>query len=118
MSRPFKMEMVTDPAELSAAQARRAQLEKNLAWYRERASEICRNNRGKCICVAGQELFVADDSPEALALATQAHPEDHGRFLHYIPLEKMPRIYAYQRRVACVRRRCGSPGDSRGNSGG
>jgi hypothetical protein len=94
-SPPFHLEEVTDPQELAAAQARRVQLEKNLAWYRSHADEICRNNRGKCICIAGQELFVAEDSPEAVALATQAHPDDRGWFIHYIPREKMPRIYAH-----------------------
>jgi hypothetical protein len=101
--RPFTMEVVTDPAEVAAAQARRAQLEKNLAWYRERADEICRSNRGKCICIAGQELFVSEDAREAVALATQAHPEDQGWFIHYIPREKMLRIYAHQRRVVHLR---------------
>jgi hypothetical protein len=95
ISPTFHLEDLTDPGELAAAQVRRAQLEKNLAWYRKHADEICRSNRGKCICIAGQELFVADDSPEAAALAKQAHPEDQGWFMHYIPREKMPRIYAY-----------------------
>jgi hypothetical protein len=30
-----------------------------------------------------------------LALATAAHPEDDGRFVHYIPREKVARIYAH-----------------------
>ena len=94
-SLPFTMEMVSDPVELAAAQARRTELEKNLAWYRVRADEICRNNRGKCICIAGQELFVADSLRDAVALATRAHPEERGQFIHSIPLEKMPRIYAH-----------------------
>jgi hypothetical protein len=102
-SQQLKMELVTDPAEVAAAQARRAQLEKNLAWYRQHADEICRNHRGECICVAGQELFVGDDSPEAVALARQAHPDDEGWFMHSIPLEKLPRIYAHQRRMAHLR---------------
>jgi len=50
--------------------------------------------RGKCICIAGEELFVADMSEEVLALATAACPEDDGHFLHYIPGEKVTRIYA------------------------
>jgi hypothetical protein len=50
--------------------------------------------RGKCICVAGEELFVADTPEEAHALATAAHPEDDGSFVLYIPREKVARIYA------------------------
>jgi hypothetical protein len=30
-----------------------------------------------------------------MALAKAAHPEDEGRFLRYIPREKVPRIYAH-----------------------
>jgi hypothetical protein len=90
---PFKFGLVSDPAEVAAAQARRADLEINLAWFREHAMEIYRQNRGKCICVAGQEVFVADTSPDAIAQATAAHPHDQGWFIRYIPLEKLPRIY-------------------------
>jgi len=40
-------------------------------------------------------LFVADTAGEALAQATVAHPDDKGRFVRYIPKEKVPRIYAH-----------------------
>ena len=56
---------------------------------------LASKHRGKCICVAGEELFVADTAAEALAQATAAHPDDKGRFVHYIPKEKVPRIYAH-----------------------
>ena len=46
------------------------------------------------MCVAGEELFVADTPEEAIALAKAAHPEDDGSFVHYIPCEKLARIYA------------------------
>jgi hypothetical protein len=91
---PIVMEEVTDPAELAAAWARRQQFDRNFAWLQSHAGEIYANHRGKCVCVAGQELFVADTGSEALAKATAAHPEDEGHFVHYIPLEKVPRIYA------------------------
>jgi len=51
-------------------------------------------HRGKCICIAGEELFVADTAKEAIARATTAHPDDEGWFTRYIPKEKVARIYA------------------------
>jgi len=89
------MEEVTDPGELAAARARREQFDRNAAWLQSHAAEVYSQHRGKCICIAGQELFVADTPREALGKATAAHPEDKGRFIHYIPKEKVPRVYAY-----------------------
>jgi hypothetical protein len=89
------MGIVTDPQEIAAAEARRAALERNVSWFQAHAAEICRTYRGKCICVAGQQLFVADSPQEAIALARAAHPEDQGDFVHYIPKESMLRIYYY-----------------------
>jgi hypothetical protein len=54
------------------------------------------------VCIAGEELFVAETPQEAVALAEAAHPEDDGRFVRYIPKEKMARIYAHRRGVAGV----------------
>ena len=55
-----------------------------------------RQYRGKCICVADEELFIADTPEEVLAQARAAHPEEKGSILiRYIPREKVARIYAY-----------------------
>jgi len=89
------MEEVTDPVELAEAQAQREQFDCNSAWLEAHVSEVYSKHRGKCICIAGEELFVADTPREALAKATAAHPEDKGCFVRYIPKEKVPRIYAY-----------------------
>lgn len=89
------MEEVTDPAELAAFRARRAQFDRNAAWLHSHAKEVYPNHRGKYICIAGGELFAADTVEEALAKATAAHPDDAGRFVHYIPKEKIPRVYAH-----------------------
>ena len=86
---------VTDPVELAQARAQREQFDRNSAWLQAHASEVYPRYRGKCICVAAEELFVADTASEALAQATAAHPHDKGRFVHYIPKEKVPRIYAH-----------------------
>ena len=91
------MEEVTDPVELASARARRQRFDRNAAWLHAHAAEVYPRHRGKCICIAGEELFVADTPEEALALATAAHPEDDGRFLRYIPRDKVARIYANQR---------------------
>jgi hypothetical protein len=88
------MEEVTDLQELAEAQAQRKQFDRNAAWLQAHISEIYTKYRGKCICIAGEELFVADTAKEAVALATAAHPEDDGWFTRYIPKEKVPRIYA------------------------
>jgi hypothetical protein len=91
---PVMMEVLTDPAELARSRARRKQFDRNAAWLQAHASEVYARNRGKCICIAGQELFVADSPQEALALGNAAHPDDEGSFVQYIPLERVPRIYA------------------------
>jgi hypothetical protein len=88
------MEEVTDAEELAKAQAQRERFDRNAAWLQAHVAEVYARYRGKCICIAGEELFVADTPEEALALATAAHPEDDGRFLRYIPREKLVRIYA------------------------
>src|SRR5437588_7774374 len=89
------MEEVTDPAELTRARAQDERFDRNAAWLQSHAAEVYPRYRGKCICIAGQELFVADTPEGALAMATAAHPEDDGRFLRYIPREKVARIYAH-----------------------
>ena len=92
---PIVMEEVTDPTALARAQAQRERFERNSAWLQAHIAEIYTRYRGKCICIAGEELFVADTPEAALALATAAHPEDDGRFLRYIPRAKLERIYAH-----------------------
>ena len=97
------MEEVRDPVVLEQARAQDARFARNWAWFEVHAAEIYAAHRGKCICVAGEELFVADTPEEALAMATAAHPHDDGRFTRLIPLERTTRIYADQWRVACMR---------------
>jgi hypothetical protein len=88
------MEEVTDPEELSRGRAWRARADRNAVWLQMHAAEIYPRHRGKFICIAGEELFVADTPGEVLRLARAAHPEDDGFFLRYIPREKLARIYA------------------------
>jgi hypothetical protein len=89
---PITMEEVTDPAELAAGRARGERFARNLAWFEANATDLGTRHRGKCICIAGQELFVADTPEKVLNLAKAAHPEDDGFFLHYIPKERVARI--------------------------
>ena len=100
---PLIMEEVTDPEELAAIRARRARFDRNAAWLQAHAAEVYTRYRGTCICVAGEELFVADSPEEVLTLARTAHPEDDGFFLHYIPREKLARIYVSEWRMVSVR---------------
>jgi hypothetical protein len=89
-------EEVLDPEKLAQAQARHERFARNSAWLQRHATEIYTHYRGKCICVAGEELFVADTPEEVLAQARTAHPEEQGSILiRYIPRQKVARIYAY-----------------------
>jgi len=91
------MEEVTDPAELAKARAHWERVERNAAWLKAHAEEVYSQYRGKCICVAGQELFVADEPEAVVAQARAAHPDDDGFLFHYLPPDNQPRIYAYRR---------------------
>ena len=96
ISRIVMEEEVLDPEELAQAQARHARFARNSAWLQAHATEIYTQYRGKCIGVAGEELFIADTPEEVLAQARAAHPEEKGSILiRYIPREKVARIYAY-----------------------
>ena len=97
------MEEVTDPVELQKAREQDERFERNWAWFEAHAAEIYAEHRGKCVCIAGAELFVADTPEEALALAVSVHPNDDGRFTRLIPQEKIARIYADQWHVARMR---------------
>jgi len=97
------MEEVTDPDDLARARAQRERFDKNAAWLQAHAAEVYTRYRGKCVVIAGEELFAAETPEEAWALAAAAHPEDDGSFIRYIPREKVAWIYAHQRGVAAVR---------------
>ena len=92
---PVIMDEVNDPEELVKAHIQDERFDRNWTWLQTHASEVYTRHRGKCICVAGEELFVADTPEEVLSLAAAAHPGDDGRFVHYIPRDKVSRIYAY-----------------------
>ncbi len=100
---PIVMEIVTDPEEIAKAQAQDERFRRNFEWFNTRAAEIYRSCRGKCLCISGQELFVADTPEKVLASAKAAHPEDDGRFTRYIPKERLERIYANQRNLGILR---------------
>ena len=94
---PMIVEELTDPEELMRARTSRQRFDRNSIWFQEHATELYRNYRGRCVCIAGEELFVADTAEQAIAEAATAHPEDTGRFVHYIPRERLPRIYGNYR---------------------
>ena len=88
------MEEVSDADEIAQARRQRERFDRNAAWLQRHISEIYGAHRGKCICIAGEELFVAHSAREATALARVAHPDDDGWFTRYIPAEEVTRIYA------------------------
>jgi hypothetical protein len=93
---PIAMSEVTDPDELAKARAQDERFGRNSVWLQTHATEIYTQYRGKCICIAGEELFIADTPEEALRQARAAYPEEDGSILiRYIPREKVSRIYAY-----------------------
>jgi len=88
---------VTEPQELAKARAMQERADRNFRWYADHIREIATDaNRGKFVCIAGQEMFLAEDPVTASDLATAAHPEDDGYFVEYIPKEKVVRVYANQ----------------------
>jgi len=96
-SNSVTMSEVTDPGQIAQAQGRRERFDRNWSWFEAHAPEVYAAHRGKCVCVAGEQLFAADTAEEALALAAAVHPGDPGSFTLYIPRERMERVYAYQR---------------------
>lgn len=97
----LEFEKSDSPEEAAAARKQSEQFDRNSAWLQAHILEIGDNCRGKCICVAGQQLFVGDTAREAISQATTAHPEDSGWFTRYIPREKVARIYATRSSVVC-----------------
>ena len=91
-STPFAVSEVTDLEELARAQAQSERYRRNSDWLQAHVPEIYAKHRGKSICVAGQELFVADSTAAVIAMARTAHPEDDGFLLRSIPRVKMDRI--------------------------
>jgi hypothetical protein len=89
------------PEELAAFRARQARYDRNWDWLEAHAAEAY-SHRGKVLCVAGQQLFVADTVEEAVAQAKAAHPDDDGRLIRYVPKDRLERIYAHRRSVAPV----------------
>jgi len=102
MSMPVVMEQMTDPGELAMALSQEERFQRNSEWLQAHVAEVYSRHRGRCICVAGQQLFVGDTPEAAIALAIAAHPDDDGRLLRYIPRERMARVYANRRTLAAV----------------
>ena len=92
---PTVMEDMLDPAALAQARVQDERYKRNFACFQAHATEIFTRQRGKCICIAGEELFVADTPEAVIAQAMAVHPEDDGSFIHYIPRQKVARVYAH-----------------------
>jgi hypothetical protein len=86
----LKIEVVTDPEELARAREQREKFDRNVAWLRGHAAEVCSDaNRGKYVCIAGGgHLFFSDVPGKVRALAREAFPSDDGAFVVFVPREK------------------------------
>jgi hypothetical protein len=54
---PILMAEVTDPVKLQKARAQDERFERNWVRFVAHSTEIYAAHRGKCICIAGEELF-------------------------------------------------------------
>jgi hypothetical protein len=86
-----------DALELERSRSRRAQFDRNWAWFQTQIDELAKQYFGKFVCIAGQHAFAKDSSKEACQAAAAAYPEDRGRFVHYFPRHRLPRINAHIR---------------------
>jgi hypothetical protein len=97
---PEIMEWEPTPDERATALAEQEEFRKNTRWFSAHAKEIRDQHPGKYICVAGQELFVADDAGEVYAQARAAHPIPGGGFFTIrISEQRGLKIYANRRTV-------------------
>lgn len=87
------IDVESDPDVCAEIAARFERRQQNERWLVEHAA-VAYSHRGKYICIAGQQFFVADTAEQAIRAAESAHPYDDGRFTLYIPIDKAPRIYA------------------------
>ncbi len=86
--------------ERAAAIAGNEEFKKNVEWWNAHVKEVRDAHTGKFVCVAGQELFVGDDSIEVLARATAAHPNPGSGFVSlFLSPHRGPKIHANQRQV-------------------
>jgi len=76
---PVMMLADIPPEQVRDQHAQHERFLRNWGWVQANARELRDKHRNKFICVANQELFVADTFDEALALGAAAHPEDDGR---------------------------------------
>jgi len=87
------IEEISDSQELAKARERREYFDRNSAYFQLYSRDIYRKYRGKCVLIAGEELYAADTPEEAWEIAERVHPEDSGKFVQYIPKQKVIRLY-------------------------
>ena len=85
-------EEVTDPAEIERSRAVFARLKLNSDWLQSHWPDLLPAAKGKYVAVAGQEAFIADTPEAAWRWAEEAHPDDTGALVQFVPPFDGPRI--------------------------
>ena len=71
----------TDPRQCEQARLQREQFDRNSAWLQRHISDVyVPENRGKIVCVAGEEAFFGDTLQEAVTRAMAAFNSKSGGF--------------------------------------
>lgn len=86
-----------DATEATQAREQMRRAKKNGDWLQNHWDDVLPQARGRFVAVAGQQAYVADTAEAAWAWAAQAHPEDDGAVVQYVPTHTGPRIYANHR---------------------
>jgi hypothetical protein len=89
---PVVMSYVETADDLARADQQWRRLARNATWFEAHAPAIYATHRDRYVCVAGEELFVAETSDVAVAAAKAKHPDDNGRILRHIPAVKLARV--------------------------
>jgi hypothetical protein len=86
-----------EPAETERRRSQMERAQRNGAWLQSHWAELLPHARGKFVAVAGEEGFIADTAEQAWEWTRQAHPEDDGCMVQFVPIDTNPRIYANRR---------------------
>ena len=90
----IRLDQLDELLQDSDRRAHRDRARQNWEWLQAHWSELTSRAHGKFLAVAGQEAFVAESLPEALAWVRAMHPDDTGHIVEFVPPPAGPRIYS------------------------